>query len=100
MKKTEKKAKAERFMQSVVVAAKSAKTVAISVERVFQHPVYKKIMRRKKKYLVHDENARCKLGDLVSVKQVRPISKNKRWVVVDIIESDKEKEVQHDTDAN
>jgi small subunit ribosomal protein S17 len=87
-------------MKGVVVAAKSAKTVAISVERVFQHPTYKKIIRRKKKYLVHDETNRCKLGDLVSVKQVRPISKSKRWIVVEIIESDKEKEVKHDTDAN
>lgn len=100
MEKTEKKAKAERFMKGVVVAAKSSKTVAISVERVFQHPTYKKIIRRKKKYLVHDETSRCKLGDLVSVKQVRPISKSKRWIVVEIIESDKEKEVKHDTDAN
>jgi len=100
MEKTEKKAKSERFMKGVVVAAKSAKTVAISVERVFQHPTYKKIIRRKKKYLVHDETNRCKLGDLVSVKQVRPISKSKRWIVVEIIESDKEKEVKHDTDAN
>lgn len=100
MEKSEKKARVERLMKGVVVAAKSAKTIAISVERVFQHPTYKKTIRRKKKYLVHDEFSKCKPGDLVSVKMVRPISKKKRWVVVDIIEADKEKEVKHDTNAN
>ena len=87
-------------MKGVVIAAKSAKTIAISVERVFQHPTYKKTIRRKKKYLVHDESNKCKPGDLVSVKLVRPISKKKRWVVVDIIEANREKEVKHDTNAD
>lgn len=89
----EKKAKVERILQGVVLSAKAEKTVSVCVERIVQHPVYKKIIRRRAKYLAHDEQQRCKPGDIVTIKLVRPISKLKRWLVVDVISSAQGKEV-------
>ncbi|MCP5104511.1 MAG: 30S ribosomal protein S17 [bacterium] len=76
-----------------VVSAKADKTASVDVERIFQHPVYKKIVRKKKKYLVHDEHNKCKPGDVVRIKLVRPVSKNKRWLLVDIVSHAPKKEV-------
>ena len=82
MEKTQKKAKVERTMQGVVVKAKADKTVSVSVERVVQHKEYRKIIKKKTVFLAHDEEKKCKPGDLVTIKPVRPISKRKRWLVV------------------
>jgi small subunit ribosomal protein S17 len=79
-------------LTGVVVSAKAEKTISVSVERIFKHQVYKKIVKRRKKYLAHDENRRCKPGDVVKVKLVRPISKRKRWLVVDVISTAPDKE--------
>jgi small subunit ribosomal protein S17 len=76
-----------------VVSAKADKTATVNVERIFQHPVYKKIVRKKKKYLVHDEHNKCKPGDMVKIKLVRPISKTKRWMLVEIVSTTPVKEV-------
>lgn len=73
------------YMTGLVVGDKAEKTVSVNVERNFQHPVYKKIVRTKKKYLVHDQENKAKVGDLVKIKLVRPISKKKRWLLVDIL---------------
>lgn len=81
----EKQAKVERVLNGTVVKAKAQKTVTVSVERSFQHPVYKKIIRRKKSYLAHDEAGRCKPGDKVEIKLVRPLSKLKRWLVINVV---------------
>ena len=82
-------AKAEKRVEILltgeVVSAKADKTVSVNVERIFQHPVYKKIVKKKKKYLVHDEHNKCKPGDVVKIMLVRPISRRKRWLLVDII---------------
>ncbi len=67
------------------ISSKADKTVSVSVERIFMHPVYKKIVRRKKKYLAHDHENKCKAGDEVRMVQVRPLSKKKRWLVTEII---------------
>jgi len=80
-------------VSGVVVSVKADKTVTVSVERIFKHTAYKKIVRRRKKYLAHDETNRCKVGDLVKLKLVRPISKRKRWLVVDVIAAAPQKEV-------
>lgn len=88
--KTEKK-KVSLTMMGVVTSTKADKTVLVNVERIFQHPIYKKIVRKKKKYLAHDNENKCKLGDVVKIKLVRPISKNKKWLVTDIISSAPEK---------
>lgn len=81
----QKKKKGEIVLTGEVVSAKADKTASVNVERIFQHSVYKKIVRRKKKYLVHDEHNKCKPGDTVKIKLVRPISKRKRWLLVDIL---------------
>jgi small subunit ribosomal protein S17 len=68
-----------------VVARKMKKTVTVEVERQVRHPLYKKIVRRKHTFLVHDETEKCKLGDIVRIIETRPISKMKRWRVLEII---------------
>jgi len=72
----------KRVLQGVVVSDKMDKTVTVSVERRFQHPLYKKFIRRTKKYAAHDENNACKIGDVVKIRECRPISKRKTWEIV------------------
>ncbi len=72
----------KRVMQGVVVSDKMDKTIVVKVERRFQHPLYKKYVRRSKKYHAHDENNQCKIGDTVNIRECRPLSKLKRWEVV------------------
>lgn len=72
----------KRMLQGVVVSDKQDKTVTVLVERRFTHPLYKKTIRRTKKYAAHDEANQCKVGDVVSIEESRPVSKNKRWRVV------------------
>lgn len=69
-----------------VVSDKMDKSVTVSVETVIQHPLYKKVVRRSKKYMAHDENNECKAGDVVKIMETRPLSKNKAWRVVEILE--------------
>jgi len=72
----------KRILQGVVVSDKNAKTVVVEVERRYTHPLLKKTVRRSKKYHAHDETDQFKVGDIVNIQESRPISKNKRWVVV------------------
>ena len=72
----------KRILQGTVVSDKNEKTVVVKVERRFTHPVMKKTVRQTKKYKAHDENNTFKVGDLVSIQESKPISKDKRWVVV------------------
>jgi small subunit ribosomal protein S17 len=72
-----------------VVSDKMTKTIAVSVERLTQHPVYKKIVKRTSKIYAHDEKQQCHVGDLVRVISTRPLSKMKRWRVVEVIEKAK-----------
>ena len=71
-----------RVMQGIVVSDKMDKTVTVKVERRVMHSLYKKFIRRSKKYSAHDENNACKVGDVVSIRECRPISKNKRWEIL------------------
>ena len=71
-----------RVLNGVVVGDKMDKTVVVRVERRFMHPIYKKIIRRSKKFAAHDEANKCKVGDVVTIRECRPISKSKRWEVV------------------
>ncbi|MEO8667906.1 MAG: 30S ribosomal protein S17 [Bauldia sp.] len=73
----------KRILQGTVVSDKNEKTVVVRVERRFTHPVLKKTIRRSKKYHAHDEGNVHKVGDVVSIEETKPISKNKRWVVVE-----------------
>ena len=72
----------KRLLQGIVVSDKSDKTVVVDVERRFAHPLFKKTVRRTKKYRAHDPENRYKVGDRVVIQESRPISKTKRWVVV------------------
>ena len=72
----------KRIMQGVVVRDKMDKSVVVNVERRTQHPLYKKFIRRSKKYVAHDENNSCKKGDVVQIRECRPISKRKNWEVL------------------
>lgn len=73
----------KRVLSGVVVGDKNDKTVLVRVERRFTHPVMTKTVRRSKKYQAHDEANSCKVGDHVMIMESKPISKSKRWVVVD-----------------
>ncbi|MBT3991740.1 MAG: 30S ribosomal protein S17 [Rhodospirillaceae bacterium] len=72
----------KRILQGVVVSDKMDKTVVVNVERRTQHPLYKKFIRRSKKYVAHDENNTVKEGDVVQIQECRPISKRKSWEVI------------------
>lgn len=69
----------------VVNGKNMKKTVSVIVERQMRHPLYKKIVREKKKFLAHDEYEKCKIGDTVKIVQTRPMSKLKRWRVLEIV---------------
>jgi small subunit ribosomal protein S17 len=68
-----------------VVGKKMKKTVTVRVERQVRHPLFKKIIRNQKTFLAHDEYEKCKVGDVVRIIETRPISKLKRWRVVEIV---------------
>ncbi len=72
----------KRILQGVVVSDTNDKTVVVRVERRFTHPLYKKTVRRSKKYHAHDEANAAKIGDKVRIQECVPISKNKRWTLV------------------
>ena len=73
----------KRILQGTVVSDKNEKTVVVKVERRFTHPVMKKVVRMSKRYKAHDENNTHKVGDQVSIQESAPISKDKRWIVVE-----------------
>lgn len=72
----------KRILQGTVVSDKTDKTVVVKVERRFTHPLYKKVVRRSKKYQAHDEANAAKVGDQVRIVECAPISKNKRWTLL------------------
>ena len=72
----------KRLLSGTVVSSSSNKTIVVKVTRRVKHKLYRKIISRSKKYQAHDENNEFKVGDLVSIIESKPISKNKSWVVV------------------
>ncbi|MBP1765402.1 MAG: rpsQ [Firmicutes bacterium] len=72
-----------------VVGDKMEKTVVVAVEKLVQHPVYKKSIKQTTKFKAHDENNESHIGDTVKIMETRPLSKDKRWRVVEIIEKAK-----------
>jgi small subunit ribosomal protein S17 len=70
----------------VVVSNKADKTVVVKVERKFQHPVYHRTVKQTKKYMAHDEANACQIGDVVQIVETRPLSKRKRWMVLEIVQ--------------
>ncbi|PWB83921.1 MAG: 30S ribosomal protein S17 [Methylocystaceae bacterium] len=73
----------KRILQGVVVSDKQNKTVVVKVERRFTHPLFQKTVRRTKNYHAHDEEQKFKVGDTVTIEETAPISRLKRWRVVD-----------------
>ena len=74
-----------KTMAGVVVSNKMDKTIVVRVERKFPHPIFKKVVKTTKKYKVHDEKNECLEGDLICMQETRPLSKQKRWRLLDII---------------
>lgn len=68
-----------------VVSKKMKKTVTVAVEQQVRHPLYKKIIKRRKTFLAHDEYEKCKVGDVVKIIETRPTSRRKRWRVLEIV---------------
>ncbi len=77
---------ARKMREGVVVSDKMQKTVVVSVERRVPHPIYGKMITRSKKFKAHDEENSAKTGDRVRIMETRPMSKDKRWRVVEIVE--------------
>jgi len=71
-----------------VVSNKMDKTVVVAVTRIFQHPLYKKTIKRIARFKAHDEENKCKAGDMVQIVESRPLSKDKRWQVIKILKSE------------
>jgi len=78
--------KVQRTIVGRVVSDKMDKTVSVAIERLIKHPVYGKFIRRTTKVLAHDANNECKPGDRVAISECKPISKNKSWAVVEVVE--------------
>jgi small subunit ribosomal protein S17 len=72
----------KRILEGTVVSTKMDKTIVVEVERKFMHPLYKKFIRTTKKYHAHNENSSIKEGDIVKIRETKPISKTKTWEVL------------------
>jgi small subunit ribosomal protein S17 len=70
----------------LVVSNKMDKSIVVQIERRFKHPIYGKFVKKSKKFIAHDEKNECNIGDTVRIMETRPISKNKNWRLVEIIE--------------
>jgi small subunit ribosomal protein S17 len=77
--------KKRKMMVGRVVSDKMTKTVIVAVKKTRHHPLYKKVLRKVVNYKAHDEKSECKLGDLVRIEETRPLSKEKRWRVAEIL---------------
>ncbi len=76
----------ERIKQGVVISDKMDKTITVLIERRVPHPLYKKIIKKRLKVYAHDEHNSAREGDVVLIKEVRPLSKKKRWTLVKIVD--------------
>ncbi len=76
-----------RVLTGTVVASKSDKTISVEVENYIVHPKYGKRVKQSKKFATHDENNQAKIGDVVKIMETRPLSKNKRFRLLEIVES-------------
>jgi len=75
-----------KIRQGTVVSDKMDKTVMVKIDQVYSHPTYKKIIRRSSKFAAHDEANEAHIGDTVRIMETRPLSKSKRWRVIEIVE--------------
>jgi small subunit ribosomal protein S17 len=75
-----------RQVNGIIVSNKMEKTVVVQVERLVKHPLYKKYIRRRNKFMAHDKDNSCQIGDRVEITESRPLSKTKRWRVSRILQ--------------
>lgn len=75
-----------RMLTGTVVSDKNDKTIVVRVETLVKHPLLKKYVRRRKKFTAHDPNNECHVGDIVKIVEYRPLSRNKRWHLVSLLE--------------
>ena len=87
MKETVKRENRRKFLQGVVVSDKMQKTRVVQVRWAAKHAKYEKIVRRASRYKAHDEQNKSKIGDVVRMMETRPISKDKRWVILEVVKS-------------
>ena len=78
--------KKQRTLVGRVVSNKMDKTISVLIERKFKHPLFKKYVRKSSKFHVHDEENQCQIGDIVSIRQCRPLSRTKSWQLVEVLE--------------
>lgn len=76
----------KKEITGIVTSNKMQKTITVSVTRKLRHPIYGKLVKKTKKFLAHDENQVCNIGDIVKIIESRPLSRRKRWKLVDVIE--------------
>ncbi len=82
----ERQRRLRKTRQGVVVSDKMNQSIVVRVDRTVRHPLYKKVMRRSKKYMAHDQENTSKIGDVVRIMECRPISRNKRWRLVEVLQ--------------
>lgn len=82
------KRKNKKILSGTVVSNKMAKTVVVEVRRRFTHPLYKRVITTTKKYKAHDDNNHCNVGDYVRIIESRPISKEKKWRLLEIVKKE------------
>jgi len=78
--------KVRKTRTGLVTSNKMDKTIAVSVERRIKHPIYGKFMKKTNKFIAHDETNDCNIGDTVRIMETRPMSKRKRWRLIEIVE--------------
>jgi len=76
-----------KILEGVVISNRMQKSVVVRVERQVRHPLYQKTLRKSSKFMAHDEENKCRVGDRVMIRETRPLSKNKCWRVVSILSS-------------
>lgn len=90
MKEANKEASSrKKILQGLVVSDKADKTITVKTERQIAHPLYRKYYKQSKKITAHDENNECGIGDLVKVQEIRPLSRTKRWNLIEVLEKAK-----------
>jgi small subunit ribosomal protein S17 len=82
-----------KILLGEVVSDRMQKTITVKVERRVRHPIYERVIKRSKKYHVHDEHNRCQVGDQVRIIETRPLSKTKRWRLLEVVRRRVEAEI-------
>lgn len=82
--------KSQRTIVGKVISDKMNKTIVVQIERKVKHPLYGKYIRRFSKMYAHDEDNKCRIGDLVLIQQSRPLSKTKRWILLEILKREEQ----------